>query len=81
METALCQSCNKQRAILKRRSSRLEPGIQLVVCQSCIDSKFEPRWLIILHGRQHGPSAVADFITKRRYIGDEITAIELIVNQ
>ena len=78
MQTALCQSCNKQKAQLKSRRSRLEPGVQLLICQSCIDSKFEPRWLIILHGRQNGANSVATYISKRRYIGNEISAAELI---
>lgn len=78
MQTALCQSCNKQRAVLKQRKSRLDPGFQLLICQTCIDAKHEPRWLIILHGRNYGSATVTDYITKHRYTGEEITARELI---
>ena len=48
------------------------------MCQTCLDSKYEPRWIIILAGRQNDPSHVRDFIVKRRYLGKEITANELI---
>lgn len=53
-------------------------GIQLFMCQTCIDSKFEPRWVIILGGRQKGPQVVREYIVKRLYIGKTITAEELI---
>ena len=49
------------------------------MCESCITSKFEPRWAIILAGRQNGPDYVRDYILKRRYIGSEISASELLV--
>jgi hypothetical protein len=49
------------------------------MCQTCVDSKFEPRWTIILSARKNGPEFVRDFIVKRRYVGEEIKATELIV--
>lgn len=49
------------------------------MCESCITSKFEPRWAIILAGRQFGPDIVRDYILKKRYIGEEISASELLV--
>jgi hypothetical protein len=48
------------------------------MCQTCIDLKFEPRWVIVLAGRSKGPEVVKDFITKKRYLGNEILANELI---
>ena len=48
------------------------------MCQSCIDSKFEPRWVIILSGRQNGADSVREYIIKRLYIGKTITDEELI---
>lgn len=74
----LCYSCGKSKANLNAKKSSLLPGINLLMCQSCIDSKYEPRWIIILAGRQNDPTHVRDFILKRRYIGKEITANELI---
>jgi hypothetical protein len=44
-----------------------------------LESKFEPRWVIVLAGRQKGPDSVRDFILKRRYLGEDILANELIV--
>lgn len=74
-----CYSCNKQKNQLHPLQSSLMPGTTLLMCQMCIESKFEPRWVIILAGRQKGPEYVRDFIIKRKYVGREIAATELIV--
>jgi hypothetical protein len=49
------------------------------MCETCISSKFEPRWVVILAGRQLGSDAVKEFIIKKKYIGNEIAASELLV--
>jgi len=78
MDKVLCYSCNKTKNKLNvKRSSLFQ--INLLMCETCINSKFEPRWAIILAGRQLGPDSVREFILKRRYIGDEISASELLV--
>lgn len=74
----LCYSCGKQKNELQPKSSDIIKGMNLLMCQMCIDSKFEPRYVIILGGRQYGPETVRDFVVKRRYIGNTITAEELI---
>jgi len=79
MNDMLCYSCSKPKANLSIKKSTLITGVNLLMCQSCIDSKFEPRWTIILSGRKNGPEHVRDFIIRHRYIGKEITANELIV--
>lgn len=78
MEKILCYSCNKSKNKLSVKFSVLLP-ISLLMCETCISSKFEPRWVIILSGRQNGAEAVREFILKRKYIGNEITASELIL--
>jgi hypothetical protein len=78
MEKILCYSCNKSKNKLSVRKSILIP-INLLMCETCISSKFEPRWVIILSGRQLGPDAVKEFIVKKRYIGTDIAASELFV--
>jgi hypothetical protein len=75
----ICYSCNKTKNKLNPVASTLLVGTNLLMCQMCIDSKFEPRWVIILAGRTLGPEKVRDFILKRRYVGKEIFANELIV--
>ena len=75
----LCYSCEKQKNQLLPVESSILKGNILLMCQTCIENKFEPRWVIILGGRQFGPAHVKDFIVKRRYIGKEIFANELIV--
>ena len=74
----LCQSCEKSKNQLFSKNSNIISDIGLVLCQSCIDAKYEPRWIIILAGRSKGPESVKDYISKRRYVGKEITANELI---
>ena len=79
MTEMICYSCSKQRAELFARKSSLISGVTLLICQSCIDQKFEPRWTIILSARKNGADSVRDYIVKRKYIGQEILATELIV--
>lgn len=74
----VCQSCGKQRNELHPKRSRLMAGMTLVLCNECIKAKMEPRFLIILVGRQEGPAKVAEYIKNHRYVGREITARELV---
>ena len=78
MEKILCYSCNKTKNKLNVKKSILIP-INLFMCETCISSKFEPRWVVILAGRQLGSDAVKEFIIKKKYIGNDITASELLV--
>lgn len=78
MEKVLCYSCKKSKNKLNLKRSNLFP-INLLMCETCIDKKVEPRWTIILAGRQLGPDAVKDYILKRRYEGAEISASELLI--
>lgn len=78
MEKILCYSCNKSKNKLTVKKSTLLP-INLFLCQTCIDSKLEPRWVILISGRQNGHEHVKDFVQKKKYIGSEITASELLV--
>jgi hypothetical protein len=78
MEKILCYSCNKTKNQLNVKKSMLLP-ISLLMCETCVLSKFEPRWLVILAGRQNGAESVREFILKKRYIGSDISASELLV--
>lgn len=78
MDKVLCYSCNKTKNKLNVRKSTLLP-INLLMCESCIASKFEPRWLIVIAGRQSGADSVREFVLKKKYIGDEISASELLI--
>jgi hypothetical protein len=73
MEKILCYSCNKSKNKLNVRRSSLLP-INLFLCQTCIDQKMEPRWVVLI-GHEH----VKEFVQKKRYIGSEITAAELLI--
>lgn len=52
--------------------------MNLYLCNDCVKSKMEPRWLIILAGRQSGAESVAEYVKAHRYIGEDILAKELI---
>ena len=79
MEKIICYSCSKQKHKLEVKKSSILP-INLFMCETCIENKFEPRWVIILAARQNeDPSVVRDFIVKRRYVGKDISGSELIV--
>ena len=78
MDKVLCYSCNKTKNKLSVKKSSLFQ-INLLMCETCVSSKFEPRWAIILAGRQFGSDSVREFILKKRYVGDEISASELLV--
>jgi hypothetical protein len=78
MDKVLCYSCNKTKNKLSVKKSALFQ-INLLMCETCVSSKFEPRWAIILAGRQFGSDAVREFILKKRYVGEEISASELLV--
>jgi hypothetical protein len=74
----LCFSCSKPKQNLTPVKSSLISGIQLFLCQSCIYLKYEPRWVIILAGRQKGADYVRDHIVKNLYVGNKISAEEII---
>jgi NMD protein affecting ribosome stability and mRNA decay len=78
MEKILCYSCNKNKNKLNLRRSMLLP-INILVCETCISLKLEPRWVVILSGRQMGSEYVREFIVKKRYVGNDISASELLV--
>lgn len=73
-----CFSCNKQKNQIFAKKSDIIDDVTNYMCQLCIDSKFEPRWIIVLAGRSLGTDCIRDFIVKRRYLGPDITAQELI---
>jgi hypothetical protein len=49
------------------------------MCETCINNKLEPRWVIILAGRQFGADVVKEHVLKKKYVGETISASELLV--
>ena len=78
MEKILCYSCNKSKNKLNVKKSSLLT-INLLMCETCITNKIEPRGVVILAGRSMGPEHVREFVLKKRYIGNEIAASELLI--
>jgi|APGre2960657404_1045060.scaffolds.fasta_scaffold31120_2 hypothetical protein len=80
MSSVVCQCCGKRPTTeLISYKSKLMLGFPLIMCQPCINSKYEPRFLVILFARKNGFDSVRDYIKKRRYYGDEIKASDVIV--
>ena len=76
-----CQSCNKPKESLHNIESSLIKGVNLVMCKTCIDGKFEPRAFVIISIHQFGITKESRSIIKdRRYYGEPIEAVEVIVN-
>lgn len=78
MDKVLCYSCNKSKNELSAKKSTLLP-INLLLCKSCTENKLEPRWTVILAGRQYGSDYVKEHIAKKKYVGPDITASELLI--
>lgn len=72
-----CASCAKLKHQLRVRKSKLS-GNKMFVCNDCFENKYEPRWLIIVTGQSDGPASVRDFLLNRKYVGAEITAVDLL---
>lgn len=73
----LCSSCNRPKADLHVKKSKLISSMTLTLCAECIRIKAEPRFIIILHGRSNGFDSVKDYIRQHRYVGKDILAKEL----
>lgn len=74
----VCQCCGKPRQNLSPQKSALIKGNTFIACETCREARYEPRHFIIMMGRSFGPASVREYITKRLYTGEEITAKELI---
>lgn len=77
-EKVLCYCCNKTKNSLSAKKSTLL-SINLLLCETCINDRLEPRWVVILAGRQNGHEFVKEYVSKKRYPGDEILASELLI--
>lgn len=75
-----CSSCRKPKHELKARKSKLIGSQTLYLCGECITEKYEPRWVIIMAGRQFGPDYVKDYLKPKRYVGSDILLSEVIAS-
>lgn len=73
----LCQSCNQQKFKLERMQSKLITSMELNLCLSCKQQGFEPKYIIIIAYRS-GISLANEFIRKRKYSGEEISARDIV---
>jgi ribosome-binding protein aMBF1 (putative translation factor) len=75
-----CEICHKQRIpgeIHSRQSKLL--NTKLLVCNNCAEKGFEPRSFIVIVAKKDGNiKAVADYIKNHKYIGEQITAKEIL---
>lgn len=82
-DSMICTSCRKQKAELRARKSKLITNMQMFLCNECFKGKNEPRFAIIMVGRQRlaagddlGP--VEEYLRLHRYVGEEILASDLV---
>ncbi len=79
----VCSSCNKQKAGLTPKKSRLIPSMLLYMCDECIRAKREPRFVIIIAAQdaKHNPekfNSIRDYVKNRRYVGEDILGREIL---
>jgi hypothetical protein len=75
----VCQSCGKQKMSLRKIKSSLIETMELIMCNSCIAYKYEPRFIVILAARTIGiGDSVRKVINDRRYIGESIPASDIL---
>jgi NMD protein affecting ribosome stability and mRNA decay len=79
MDKILCYSCSIARNKINAVKSKLIPSINLMLCETCLTSGYEPRWAIVIAGRQSGSELVKDYVLNKKYIGEEIVASELLI--
>jgi hypothetical protein len=75
-----CEICHKQRipGEIHLRQSKLI-NTKLLICNSCHEKGLEPRSFIVIVAKKHGNiQAVADYIKNHRYLGEQITAKEIL---
>lgn len=74
----VCTSCQKPKSGLRKRKSKLL-GTNLFLCSVCFDKKFEPRYAVIIRFQETRDLVdIADYLRNHRYVGNEITALELL---
>lgn len=75
-----CSSCGKQKNELTPSKSRLRPSMTLNLCNDCISMKREPRWLIIIVGREgpEGHKRAVPFVKSHRYVGAPIQWVDIL---
>ena len=76
-EKPLCASCRKPRNTLYEYRSKLMKN-KLLMCDTCIQAGHEPRWIIVVYGRNYGSEAVKRYVEKHLYTGPEIKFSEMI---
>lgn len=72
-----CSVCKKSKNEVHAKKSRLLPTMKLLLCNDCLENKREPRFVIVIVGRDDF-KAVEEYIKHHRYVGADITAKELV---
>lgn len=78
-----CQSCDHSKNEVHPKPSKLFSNMQLLMCNTCIASDFEPKHIIILAyldtkvKKRH--NLAKEYIEQRKYYGDTISLAETFV--
>lgn len=77
-EDMVCTSCQKPKASLTALPSKLIANKTVYLCKDCETRGYEPRWIVVLATRWHGAGTTSDYLRHHKYVGETITARELI---
>jgi len=75
----ICSVCKRNRDNVTPKQSDLMPSIRLFLCNECLDAGKEPRYVIVLVARGGDALSVKSYIKDHRYVGEAITAKEMLV--
>ena len=77
IKDSICASCRQPKYRLTPKKSKLKPDQVLLLCETCIKQRLEPRWIVVMVGRDKGAEAVKDFVRPKRYLGEPILLEDL----
>jgi hypothetical protein len=63
---------------LRKIRSSLINTMEIVMCNTCISKRLEPRYIVIIAARTAGIDSVRKVISERRYLGDLISASDIL---
>lgn len=72
-----CVCCKKPKLTLKPVQSPLIKSMQLLMCETCLQAKHQPRHVLIITARSKGLDLIREYIVKVRYCGAKIAADEV----
>lgn len=75
----ICNSCDEPKAYLEPKKSKIT-GANILLCNTCINKGFEPRYLLIIGYHSHGQvqKKAIGLIKNHLYVGETIALTEVL---